>query len=115
FIVREEMQTDGPVVGGITPAFRLLHGSGRCNSNPCWCSRNGGGDEFECKHLASAERPRRTTSGIKALPTLWRRENGTGWPSYPRRAVLLPREQHVLDIDAIRCNSGVPLSWLWEP
>ena len=47
FFVREEMQTDGPAAGGITPAFRLFHGSGRCNSNPCWCSGNGGGDEFE--------------------------------------------------------------------
>src|SRR5262245_49536189 len=97
WVVREETQTDGTTVGGSTPAFRLLQGSGRFNSNPCRCSGNGGGDEFERNHPASAERPTRTTSGIKALPALWRRENGTGWPSYPRRAVLSPREQHVLD------------------
>ena len=34
-------------VGGITPAFRLLHCSGSSNSNPCWCSGNGGDNEFE--------------------------------------------------------------------
>jgi hypothetical protein len=68
--VREETQTDEKAVGRITPAFRLLQGSGRGKSDPRRCTGKGGGNEHECNHLASAERPGRTTSGIKALPAM---------------------------------------------
>jgi hypothetical protein len=59
--------------------------------------------EAEEAYIASQEH-----QGWLALPG--RRENGTGWPSYRRRAVLSPREQHVLDIATKCCNPGVPLS-----